>query len=253
MFEKILEKFLDELSTGWIWMAIPVIVLGIWRFYQQRFKKRYIKLVLFKVIRLRLKNLGQPPYYFRKHHSLEDIEEPVYDETWVINGTIANQPTILEPITVTSSGSVDAYQILPSISISKDIHPHRKDDPKEFQFKEETPSRSIAVIGVLTNGIQDEKEWWYGSTAQYNEQDITLIVDFSSLPNAENLIKQVTGTWVSQNHPGSKGKISEIPVAINPIGKDIFSVLQKNCHLNDVVKIKFQLDDREMESMSTRN
>lgn len=239
------DKFLDELSTGWIWAAIPLLIVWLWRLYQQRFKKRYTKLAIFKVIHLRLKSLGHSPYYVRKHHSVEGVEEPVYDETWMINGTVANQTTLLQPILVTSSGFVDAYQILPSVTISKDIHPLRGKSTKQVEFREDAPTRSIAVVAILINGQQSEDQWWYATTAQYNEQDITLIVDFSSLPNASNLIKDVMGLWISK-HP--RETIS--PLAINRIGKDIFSVSQKNCRLEDVVKISFQLNMKEMKNIS---
>jgi hypothetical protein len=229
-------SLINELSTGWVWAFIPFACFWTWKFIRKKIMKKYSKFTLFKVIRLRFKELDHPPFYNRTHHSIPDHSEDVYDESWVINGTQCNYDTDLK-IKITSSGTADVQQILPELSLSKDTHPHTGNAPGYWNFTGENTNR-IAAIGVLINGLQNEIDWGFATAAQYNNQDLFLMADFSSLPNAVNIISRTHAKLITKE----AGEIKHIPMGIEETGPDIYSVSKKNCKEGDVLTIDFKID-----------
>ncbi len=163
-------------------LIIGAVVSRLWTFYRQRYGKEYNKFTYYRVSRLRFLDRGEAPYYFRHHHTIENIVEPVYDETWCLNGVQCNHKEELEPVRLTSSGIVDAIQIMPVLNRDADNHPHTRDSAKVFTFSHAHPSNQLVAIGTMINGLQTADQWWYGTTAQYDGQTLLLIVDFTSLP-----------------------------------------------------------------------
>lgn len=235
-----IEKFIEELATGWVWAILPLLGVWVYRQWHRKFRKRFAKFTLYRVLRLRFKERGGKPYYIRHHHTVEG-ETPVFDETWILNGVQCNYRTRFKPIPISSTGVVDAYQILPTVNRSTDRHPHRRGDLKIFEFSNREPSNRLAATGVLINGLQGESERWFATTAQYDHQSLTLVVDFSSLPGAGSLLSNVSGI-LEKAVVGPDGE-RKVPIAVQRIGDDIFSIVHNDAREGDVVKLEFHLED----------
>lgn len=241
------EDILREVLTGWIWMAIPVVALGTYRLWHRRFRRRYGKFSFFKVLKLGMRDQGHEPFYVRRHHVLDDASEPVFDEVWVMSGAQSNYPTRFKEMPLTSSGMVDAFIVLPEVLRSSDNHPHRKHRKDEFVFSYPAPANRIAATGILVNGLQDRSQWWFGTTAQYDGQELVLIVDFSSLPNAARIVYDVRGCLVRRD---GRGEAVDEVLGVDAFGEDIFSLSyphpkysgQVTVNEGDAIKIEFKLD-----------
>lgn len=241
------EDILREILTGWIWMAIPVAALGSYRLWHRRFRRQYGKFTFFKVLKLRIREHGHEPFYTRKHHVLEDASEPVFDEVWVLSGTQSNYRTRFKETALTSSGMVDAFIVLPEVLRSSDNHPHRRHRKDEFVFSYPAPANRIAAAGILVNGLQDSSQWWFGTTAQYDNQELVLVADFSSLPNAASIVYDVRGCLLRKDAGGEP--VAEV-LGVDVFGEDIFSLTyphpryseQVTVNEGDAIKIEFKLD-----------
>lgn len=244
-----IEVMWQEIMTGWIWAAIPIAAMYCYRVWQRNFQRQYGKFTLYRIVRLRVKNRGDKPYYTRHHHFL-DAEEDVYDEAWVINGVQSNYPTQFSALPLTSSGMVDAYMVLPEVLPSADNHPHLRSRKDEFRFSYPEPTTRMAVAGVLVNGLQNESDWWYGTTAQYDSQDLTLVVDFSSVPDASKVVKNVSA-HVERTKKG--GQREKQPLPLGKFGDDIFSTVYEGADKNDTIKITFEIDIDNLERLRTEN
>ncbi|WP_221030586.1 hypothetical protein [Actomonas aquatica] len=214
-----------------------LIISGV-RLFRYRFRRRYSKFTLIKVVRLRFKSHGHPPFYTRKMQTKEAEPEEVFDEAWMLNGALCNYHVDMRPILISSSGASDAYQILPCVSGAADIRPHRSQMTGFSSFSSKEKTDRLAALGVLVNGLQDEKDWEYATTAQYHGQDLSLVVDFSSVADVEAVVTQVTA--VHRRSVG--GGVEEKPVAVTMVGSAIYSAEMKQAEQDDVLALRFRFN-----------
>lgn len=233
-----LNDLLKELSTGWVWATIPLLIISGVRLFRYRFRRRYSKFTLIKVVRLRFKSHGHPPFYTRTMQTKEAESMEVYDEAWMLNGALCNFNVDMRPILITSSGASDAYQFLPAVSGATDIRPHRSQMAGFSTFSSKDKTDRLAALGVLVNGLQEEKDWDYATTAQYRGQDLSLVVDFSSVADVESVVTQVTA--VRRRDVG--GRVEEVPVPLNMVGSAIYSAEVKGAQQDDVLALRFRFN-----------
>lgn len=201
-----IQDLFHNLLTGWIGAILAWLALKTWNFYKIRFEQRYTKFTYFRVIRLRIRDQGHRPYYQRSHTS-EGTSTDVYDEVWCMNSLHASKADQLQEIRLTSSGLVDAQQILPLVQQNRENHPHLRDQLNSFTCGYEGETTHLAAAGTLINGLQNRRDWWFGTTAQYDNQTLLLVVDFSSLPVFETPIKGVSTSIERDRKELSKSKV----------------------------------------------
>ena len=221
-----------------------VLVFGAGRFlfyYRHRFTKEYSKITYYRVIRLRFRDRDDTPYYIRHHHTIKDISDAVFDETWVLNGMQCTRPEKLEPVRITSSGIVDAVQIMPVLSGSVDPYPHARDNATMFMFAHPEPSTQLVAVGTLINGLQTSDNWWYGTSAQYDGQTLLLILDFTSLPFETCPVRDVRSVLERDGKTVRKETVSQ-QWYDDKIQSDLYYLRYKNAKKGDVIKFKFTID-----------
>jgi hypothetical protein len=157
----------------------------------------------------------------------------------------------LEPVRLSSSGIVDAIQILPVLDRDADNHPHTRDSAKVFTFSHTEPSTQLAAVGTMINGLQDEKEWWYGTTAQYDGQTLLLIVDFTSLPYEQSPIAGVT-SQLERNRVVIPKQSVEPQWFEDHVGDDLYYLKFRNARKGDVIRFKFTVNKDLIPAIKTR-
>jgi hypothetical protein len=227
-----------NLIAALIFVVIGAIASRAFAFYQLRFRKEYTKVTYYRVIRLRSRGRGDDPYYVRHHHTVERISEPVFDEAWCLNSTQCNQNEILQPIQFSSSGLVDAIQIMPVLSENADNHPHTRAKTNTFVCAHSEPTTHLTAVGTMVNGLQTEDQWWYGTTAQYDGQTLLLILDFTSLTYETRPISDVRSRLERNSVSIPKHNIESQWVE-NHYGSDLFYLKYKNAKKGDVIKFEF--------------
>lgn len=230
-----------NLIAALIYTVLGIIMSRVWLFYRSRFSKEYSKFTYYRVIRLRFRDRDDAPYYIRHHHTLDNVFDAVYDETWVLNGMQCTRSEKLEPVRLTSSGIVDAIQIMPVLDRDADNHPHTRNDAKSFVFSHPTPSTSLTAVGTLINGLQSSEEWWYGTTAQYDNQTLLLVLDFTSLPYEHCPIVNVTSVLERDRQQIPKESVATQWFEEH-VGQDLFYLRLTNAKKGDVVKFKFTVE-----------
>jgi hypothetical protein len=230
-----------NLIAALIYTALGFAVSRIWIYYRQRFKKEYNKITYFRVIRLRFRDRDDAPYYIRHHHTLKGERDAVYDETWVLNGIQCTRREKLLPVHITSSGIVDAIQIMPVLDQNADNHPHTRNDAGKFTFSHPEPSVQLAAVGTLINGLQTSDNWWYGTTAQYDGQTLLLILDFTSLPYETCPVKSVTSVLERNCKIIAKETVAQQWFEEH-YGQDIHYLRFRNAKIGDVIKFTFTID-----------
>lgn len=156
----------------------------------------------------------------------------------MLNGALCNFNVQMRPILITSAGTSDAYQILPAVSGATDIRPHRSELPGFSTFSSKEKTDRLAALGVLVNGLQDEKDWEYATTAQYRGQDLSLVVDFSSVADVEDVVTQV----MAVRRRSVSGRVEETPVPLTPVGQSIYSAEAKSSEEDDVLALRFRFN-----------
>jgi hypothetical protein len=236
-----IENIFTELVAGAIGTVLGWIGFKFWAQYRARFVQVHTKFTYYRVIRLRFRDRDDAPFYSRDHHTIPNLVEDVFDETLVLNGSHTNIARRLEPIVLTSSGVVDALQILPVLDKDADNHPHTRDEAKRFTFSHDHPSNTLAAIGTIANGLQVPSEWWFGTTAQYDNQTLILVVDFSSLPfdacpvqHVETLLERARGVI-----PKSRVESQWFE---EHLGGDLFYVKFADARKGDVIRVTFEID-----------
>src|SRR5262249_52439299 len=146
-----------------------------------------------------------------------------------------------EPVRITSSGIVDAIQIMPVLDRDADNHPHTRDDAKMFTFSHPDPSTQLAAVGTLINGLQTSDNWWYGTTAQYDGQTLLLILDFTSLPYETCPVNNVTSVLERDRKTVLKESVAQQWFE-DHVGPDLFYLRFKNAKKGDVIKFTFTID-----------
>jgi hypothetical protein len=230
-----------DLIAALIYAVLGFAASRVWIFYRRRFSKQYLKFTYYRVVRLRFHDRGDAPYYQRHHHTIEGAPDAVYDETWVLNGVQCTHRESLGSVSITSSGIVDAIQIMPVLDRNADNHPHTRNDAKSFKFSHPEPTTNLAAVGTLINGIQRPEDWWYATTAQYDGQTVILVMDFTSLPFEERPISNVT----SMLQRGGAAVPKEAVAAQwfeDHVGSDLFYLRFKNAKKDDVIKFTFTID-----------
>jgi hypothetical protein len=234
------DVLINLLASG-IGFCIAWMVLRLKVLHRTRFSQEYIKFTYYRVVRLRFKDRGDLPYYERVHHTLKGRTTEVFDEAWCINATMVKFPEVLEPIQLTCSGMVDAVQIVPVLNRSTDNHPHSRDDSKQFICHHDLPSNRFAAVATLINGLQTPSEWWYGATAQYNGQSLSLIVDFSSLPLERSPIRGIRSVLERDNAVVMKENVQKDWFE-ERIKDDMIFVRFTNARKGDLIRILFDID-----------
>ena len=209
-----------------------------------RLRIRFSKLTYFRVIRLRLKSRGDAPYYLRRHHTIAGHEEEVFDEVWVLNGTLSNSFTELQPVRITSAGVVDALQILPVIAKDADSRPPTKNRVGDFTFAPSKPTNKLVAVGTCVNGLQEPKDWNFSTTAQHPGQDLYLVVDFSSLPYDSGVIGNPKFRLFRQGKEHSRQPfIDSGQWYTETVGNEIFYFRFLNAKRDDMIEIDFEVDE----------
>lgn len=224
-----------------ICLVVGALASRAWTYYCLRFGKEYNKFTYYRIIRLRLRDRGDAPYYIRHHHTIEGRADAVFDETWCMNATQASQKGILEPVRITSSGSVDAIQITPVLNRDADNHPHTRGSSKVFTFSHPEPCTQLAAVGTLINGLQTSDHHWFATTAQYDGQTLLLIVDFTSLPYDTCPISNVASQLERDRIIVPKAHV-EPQWFEDHVGSDLFYLKFKNAKKGDVIKFTFVIN-----------
>lgn len=241
----------QELVAAWIGAIIGIAIAYLWSFAKTRFGRQYVKFTYFRVIRLRFRHRGDAPYYTRTHQTISGVKEEVYDETWSMNAAQCNIPDLLEPITLTSSGIVDAVQILPVLDHDADNHPHSRDDARVFTYTHPTKSTSLGAVGTMVNGLQNSKDWWFGTTSQYDKQTMILIVDFTSLPFESSPIRNVETMLERHRQVVPKASIQSQWFE-DRVRNDLYYVKFTGSQKGDVVRISFDIDLTDVPKKTSR-
>ena len=240
-----------ELIAGWIGAIVGWLGYRFWSTYKSRFSQNYAKFTYFRVIRLRFRERGDSPYYDRKHHTIDGSTEPVFDETWSLNALQCAIPELLSPVQLTSSGIVDAVQLLPTLDKDADNHPHTRDSAGMFTFSHPEKSTNLAAVGTMINGLQSSENWWFGTTAQYDAQTLVLVIDFSSLPFECCPVRNVRSVLERNRKEIPKSGL-ESQWFEDHFGDDIFYLKYTNAQKNDVIKFVFDIDESQVPKSRSR-
>ena len=234
-----INEFIISIVSGWVGAALAYIAIKTYTKHKATFDKKHSKFTYFRIIRLRNRERGDQPYYVRHHHTI-NIQEPVFDETWSLNGSQCNRQEVLEPIRLSSKGIVDAIQIFPTLSRDADNHPHSRESANLFIFSCSKPTDRIAAVGTMINGMQVQEDWWYGTTSQYEGQDLVLILDFSGLPYEVTPIKNVRSILERDRKVVPKEEVYS-QWHEEKIENDIFYLRFINSKKDDVIKFEFEI------------
>src|SRR5215510_10061888 len=236
-----MKDIVTNLVAALIYTALGFAVSRIWFYYRHRFTKEYIKISYYRVIRLRFRNKNDSPYYTRRHHTIKDKSDAVCDERWLLNCMQCTRPEKLSPVRITSSGIVDALQIMPILNRNADEYPHTRDNATMFTFDHQDPSPQLLAVGTLINRIQTPDNWWYAMSAQYDDQTLFLIMDFTSLPYENCPVRNVISSLERDGKTVRKETVAQQWFEEH-VGPDLFYLRFKNAKKGDVIKFNFTID-----------
>lgn len=224
-----------------------------WEAHRRRYGQERVKLTYYRVLRFAVRGRGDPPYYSRSHHS-EPINEAegaqlVYDEVWCLNSSFSRLPEVQPPIRITSSGTVDALQVLPVVALDADNHPHTRDNPSQFTAAHPDPTLRLMAVGTLINGLQLPTQRWFGTTAQHDGQTLVIVADFSSLPFARRAIRDIHATVIRAKQTVPKESLVTAWYE-ERISEDIYIARLSDARRDDVIKVEFSIDEDRVPVLS---
>lgn len=226
--------------------ALGWIAHRAWAAHQTKYGQERVKLTYYRVLRLSLRQRGDTPYYLRTHHSpaiaAKEGPQPVYDEVWCLNASFSRLAEIPEAIRITSTGVVDAIQVLPVVAQDADNHPHTRDNPSKFTAMHATPTTRLMAAGTLVNGIQERENRWFATTAQHDGQTLVLVADFSSLPFASDAVRNLHASAIRAKQPISKESLLRSWYE-ERISEDLYIVRLTDSKKDDVIRIDFTIDE----------
>jgi hypothetical protein len=235
-----------NLVASVVFSAATWLALRAWAAQKERFGQDRVKLTYYRVLRLSLRARGDSPYYERTHHApkiaAREGPQPVYDEVWCLNSSFSRLAEIPEDIRITSTGVVDAIQVLPVVAQDADNHPHTRDNPGMFTATHGAPTTRLMAAGTLVNGLQETENRWFATTAQHDGQTLVLVADFSSLPFASDAVRNLHAIASRNKQPIAKESLVSNWYE-ERVSDDIYIVRLTDAKKNDVIRIDFQIDE----------
>ncbi|CAN5657400.1 hypothetical protein BH10ACI4_BH10ACI4_13000 [soil metagenome] len=200
-------------------------------------KASYRKLLYVKVTHLSDRSLGGAPAYYRIVDRLDPSERsvPVYDEAVYNTLEIYPSERPLSSRTDRSSGVVDSRIVVPW----QDQIEFR--DAGAARIKEMVQINVADTDAVFTashfiNGLQGPSNQEFSSYLPEDSNDFRLIVDFSSIPNADKFIS-LKNAFIDR-------KFDNRPHAVGtaPVGHSLYTVSCTDGKKGDVLRMCFNFD-----------
>ena len=239
-----LNRVLTDLTIGIGVSAILLIAgflfsLGL-QWYRERKRRRVDDVSLFTVTKLRSREEGHAPYNVRTHPTLKGAEPTqVWDESVSVSLKATNYQHTMRAGESTTSGTEYRLELFPNAGLPGDLNIHRVRDSGIFALQPKEETFALASVTTRWNGLQSPDEWWYGTTAQYEGENLTLVVDFSLIPNAKDIVQEVTAK--TQWPDGTAKQWDPTPIA-----RTIYAASAEGCAKDQLLELRFTLDPSEM-------
>ena len=233
------ESLMAELLVGIIAAVAGALIAAGIRIYRRWSQKHVEQVTTFVITKLRFKDAGHKPYYQRVNRSTPNAEpDDVYDESVAFGMQVANYKHLMTPIASSTSGHADTYELFPEARQPIDVHPHLKHNTKLYNIQADRPTFALASQSTRWNGTQTTENWWYGSMSRYPGARVTLVLDFSHIPNASNIVFNFTAFT---KPPGSA---AQQPVAVSKIADDIYSATVDDAAEGQLLQIDFKINQQ---------
>jgi hypothetical protein len=199
-------------------------------------KAGYRKLLYVKVTHLSDRTIAAPAY----HRTVERLipserSVPVYDEAVYYTIEIYPSERPLSSRTDRSSGVVDSRLLIPWLD-QIEFRDAGASIIKEMVQIDVADSDCVLAIAHFLNGLQGPDNQDFASYLPEDSNDFRLVVDFSSIPNAEKFIT-LKGAFIDRkfdNRPHSVGTA--------PIGPSLYMVSCNDGKKGDVIRMCFNFD-----------
>jgi hypothetical protein len=220
-FAQLLETHLDRVVD-----KISSAVLG----------GRTRKVLYVKVTCLRDKRAaGVEPLYTREVDRLyPDVRNcPVYDESVYYTLEIFPEGRKPTPRIDRSSGVVDPRLVMPFQHPIQNKDADATTDPHVISYEIAESCNAFLTVSHFVNGLQGDDQ--YIATRLTDDVEyIRLIVDFSSVPNADDIVQPGTAALISDS--GNR----DLPVA--PYGESMYMIYCENASRGDLIRFNLHFN-----------
>jgi hypothetical protein len=197
----------------------------------------YRKLLYIKVTHLTQQTPAAKPVYTRTLDRLEDSERqvPVYDEALYYTLELFPSRRSLEARTDSSSGSVDARMLIPWQDLVRFQQDTTAKIAKIAQMDVNDESDTLLTISHFENGLQGDHQDFKSFVAEDCEE-IRLVVDFSSIPGAQNFVT-LKNAFLDR-----KADNKSLTIGGAPITPTLFAASTKEGKKGDVLRLTINID-----------
>jgi len=199
-------------------------------------KAGYRKLLYVKVTHLSDRTIAAPAY----HRTVERLipserSVPVYDEAVYYTIEIYPSERQLSSRTNRSSGVVDSRLLIPWLD-QIEFRDAGAAIIKEMVQIDVADSDCVLEIAHFLNGLQGPDNQNFSSYLPEDSNDFRLVLDFSSIPNAEKFVT-LKGAFIDR-------KFDNRPHAVGtaPIGPSLYMVSCNDGKKGDVIRMYFNFD-----------
>ncbi len=187
---------IQEVVAGFVLLAFGSGATYLWAKFRAATQKWNRKITMFHVIKFRQESEGHLPYYQRQNLSAlaagaEIDPQDVFDESIGVTIATSNYKHRLCELKASSIGSADCYRVMPvDKGMWNDSNFIQREQFSGFTVGAGVDDEQLGFVMTRWNGLQSG-DWRYGTTAEYDGQEVTLLLDFSRIPNHEQIFEAV--------------------------------------------------------------
>ncbi|MEM9373435.1 MAG: hypothetical protein AAGA55_07310 [Planctomycetota bacterium] len=237
-----LEKIASDFFVGIVAAALGAIFLKSIQIYRAIRTTRYQKTTCFVVTKFRSEDAGHQPFYVRENeslaqHGVEADPVPVYNECYSYTVASTNKPTHMKPMRASTDGQAQIFRVFPiTDSMWNDRNFTDRKTASSFTIESEHPGTVLGHAMTRWNGIKGRHSD-YGTTAEYEHQLVTLIVDFTLIPNHAAIFQNVQCRFEPSSPGGAAVTLPRMDIAP---GK--YAWTHTSQQSGDVLRATFDID-----------
>lgn len=219
-----------------------VTILGLYLTLRRRSKTKELiqeeKVVYVRFQYIRPKDY--PPVYLKKISRLNQ-EIPIHSELTLYRFNKFNKECEVEITDSSTEGVIDDLRVVYPWTPRFVTHKSRSNDPKEISRKV-SGSDTYMTISTYCNGFQDGEED-YAIMAEYDTKTARLIVDFSSIPDLDQLFTKPPDAYRYFDPEKKK----ETPISgILQISPGVYMIEALNMKRTEIIELDFHVDWEHM-------
>jgi len=204
-------------------------------------QRRFRKLLYVKVNFLANQKAQGTPFYKRTVSRLDEADRtvPVFDEAVYYTLKLFPDERSLGPEQDSSSGVVDPRLVIPWLN-QLEFHSDGAQFTKSLvEIEAKADSDTMLSVSHFLNGLQGRHQD-FGTYADEDAESLRLVVDFSSIPNADNLVTMDGAQLLLEKRPVETDELT-----FRSCGGSVYMAYCKNVKKGSLLKMQFTFKNWE--------